>query len=159
MEWHIFPEGRRRHPAPAFRLPSAQGDVVSLDDQRGWDNVVLFFSHGDDCEACQQALREFALRRMQYAAQEAKVFAILPQATERLRDRNYPFPLLADPQRRVYQQYSELLGEDADGQVMLFVLDRYGAPYAAVVRRESDGDDMHDEALRWLDYIQLQCPE
>jgi len=33
-------------PAPNFRLASAQGDEVALEDYRGQRNVVLWFSQG-----------------------------------------------------------------------------------------------------------------
>lgn len=33
-------------PAPAFRLPSAQGPDVALEDYRGKLNVILWFSKG-----------------------------------------------------------------------------------------------------------------
>jgi hypothetical protein len=43
--------------------------------------------------------------------------------------------------------------------VLFFVLDRYGAPYAATVANEPGDEDLHTELLEWLDYIELQCPE
>jgi peroxiredoxin len=33
-------------PAPSFRLPSAQGPEIGLEDYRGRSNLVLWFSKG-----------------------------------------------------------------------------------------------------------------
>jgi hypothetical protein len=42
---------------------------------------------------------------------------------------------------------------------MVFVIDRYGAPYAAVVGADPADPGLHAELLEWLSFIELQCPE
>jgi hypothetical protein len=42
---------------------------------------------------------------------------------------------------------------------MLFVLDRYGAPYAALTGPELDDPGLQQEVLEWLAFIEVQCPE
>ncbi len=164
MEWHIFPENERRSPAPAFRLPSNRGKPFALDDNRGWGNLVLFFAHGKECPACQAALQEFAARRLEYGAVDAQVVPILPQTAAEIAGMPYPFPVVADPQGTARRQYAELVGVDgtaaeADGPVLFFVLDRYGAAYAAAVLHEPEDPELQPELLEWLDFIELQCPE
>ena len=165
MQWHIFTEDRRRSPAPSFRLPSSQGKPFSPDDQRGWANLVLFFAHDRSCQRCQAALQEFAARRIEYGAVEAKVIPILPNSAAQVAALTYPFPVLADLEGTARARYAELVGVDASassarhGRVMLFVLDRYGAPYAAAVLEEPDDPELQVDLLEWLDFIEIQCPE
>ncbi len=165
MQWHIFREDLRRSPAPSFRLPTNQGKSFSPDDQRGWGNLVLFFAHDRSCPICQAALQEFAARRIEYGAVEAKVVPILPSSAAQVAALTYPFPVLADPDGIARARYAGLVGMEersagsAHDPVMFFVLDRYGAPYAAGVLDEPDDPDLQAELLEWLDFIEIQCPE
>ena len=165
MQWHIFTEDRRRSPAPSFRLPSSQGKPFSPDDQRGWGNLVLFFGHDRTCSRCQAALQEFAARRIEYGAVEAKIVPVLPNTGAQVAALTYPFPVLADPDGAVRARYGELVGVESFGSrsshdpVMFFVLDRYGAPYAATVLDEPDDPELQLGLLEWLDFIEIQCPE
>jgi hypothetical protein len=49
------------------------------------------------------------------------------------------------------------LVKDTDG--LLFVLDEFGAPYAALMGAEQAGERLNDEVLSWLQFISVQCPE
>jgi hypothetical protein len=42
---------------------------------------------------------------------------------------------------------------------VLYVLDRYQAPYAALVEDELPTENLYSDISAWLDYIQIQCPE
>jgi peroxiredoxin len=159
MEWHIFAENQRRTPAPGFRLPSNRGGTFSLDDYRGWGNVVLFFSHGLDCAACRAALGDFAAHRAAYGAQEAKIVPVIPGSQSDLTEMVYPFALLSDPRGIVRQKYADLLGVEPEKHAMVFVLDRYGAPYAGSALLEADDPELQAGVLEWLDFIEIQCPE
>jgi peroxiredoxin len=166
LTWILFDEADHRRPAPYFRLPSAQGRPVALDDYRGRDNLVLFFGHSADCPNCGAALLGFASRLVAYNQQESVVLAIFHASADEIRDPEFldlPFPLLADPGGMVRQKYAGLMAESlVDSEdVLVFILDRYGAPYAALVGGELGigVDGFHHEALKWLEYIELQCPE
>jgi hypothetical protein len=77
----------------------------------------------------------------------------------------YPFPVLADQEGIARARYADLVGvgPEAPGSdhspIMLFVLDRYGAPYAATVLDEPDDPELQVDLLEWLDFIEIQCPE
>ena len=82
-----------------------------------------------------------------------------------------PFPVLADPGGRVRQAYAGLMDESLvnEGDTLLFVLDVYGAPYSAYVSAlgsalgsAQDGlysPALHEDVLKWLEFIGMQCPE
>lgn len=160
MGWYAFPEEVRRRTAPGFCLPSNRGRPISLVDYRGRSNLVLFFAHGMDCAACRRALAEFAGTRADYRAQAAEVLVVSPDATERM---PAPFDVellvLCDPEGGTRRAYAALLPDGPGDDALLFVLDRYGAPYAALVCPEADAPALHREVLEWLAFIELQCPE
>jgi hypothetical protein len=46
-----------------------------------------------------------------------------------------------------------------EGSALLYVLDVYGAPWAAYIGESLDEDGLLDEVLSWLVFIGVQCPE
>jgi peroxiredoxin len=169
MDWHIFTETERRTPAPAFRLPDSQGRTFAIDDNRGWGNVILFFAHHPDCPCCRETLNEFAARRLEYGADNAKPVVVLPSAPDVVATLDYPFPVLAGEHAAAWLRYAEMLGvHDAPGgaptgegkpPVMFFVIDRYGSACAGAALPDADAPELHTELLEWLDFIEMQCPE
>ena len=166
LTWILFDEADHRRPAPYFRLPSALGRPVALDDYRGRDNLVLFFAHSVGCQDCVAALRSFASHMPAYNRQESVILAIFPDPVEEIHVSgllDLPFPLLEDSGSAVRRKYAGLMAESLveAGDVLLFVLDRYGAPYTALVGDELGigAEGFHRETLKWLEYIELQCPE
>jgi peroxiredoxin len=128
---------------------------------RGRWNLVLYFSHGPGCLQCQNLTEELASLQDDFDFMEARLLVIWPVAMEDLPDsKEYPFPVLADPDGEVRRTYAEYLGIKALNEpILLVVLDRFGAPYAAAFGEEVDPDSAARETLDWLDYIGLQCPE
>ena len=57
------------------------------------------------------------------------------------------------------RRYADLLGADPAKDAMLFVIDRHGGIYAGTILDEPDRPELHDEALDWLEFIEVQCPE
>ena len=169
MTWIMFDEADRRTASPYFRLPSLYKREVGLDDYRGRDNLVLFFAHSLDCPGCREALQGFASRMGDYARQDTVVLAIFPEPVEALRRdeelAELPFPALSDEGGRVRAVYTGLMDSSLvkPDQNVLFVLDQYGAAYAALV--DPEGEDrqpestLHYDILKWLEYIGMQCPE
>ena len=43
-------------PAPSFRLPTAQGAEIGLEDFRGNKNVVVWFTKGMACPFCRSQM-------------------------------------------------------------------------------------------------------
>jgi peroxiredoxin len=163
MKWYSFGEAQRRRRAPDFRLTAAGGQAVTLDDYRRQHNLVLFFTHNSDCASCEALMRDFAARRADYRAQDAQVVAIVPATQERVRhlqaDLNLSYPLLADPQAAAQRAYMQLIPDAPGDKNAVFVIDRYGAPYAALVDAVPDDPAVHEEILDWLGFIEVQCPE
>lgn len=95
-------------PAPSFRLPSAQGSEVALEDYRG-GNVILFFAKGMACGFCRQKMSQLARGLPRFRELHTEVLQIAPTPLERARfyARNFslPFPYLCDPGYRAYAAY------------------------------------------------------
>lgn len=161
VAWYAFPEDIRRRVAPRFRLSSSQGRPVSLTDYRGRCNLVLLFAHGTDCRACRHAVEVFAVHRDVYRVHAAEVLIVFPTAAETASIPSFDgYPqVLLDPQGAVRQAYAALLPDASPVDVLLFVLDRYGAPYAALACPEPDEAALRPEVLEWLAFIEVQCPE
>jgi peroxiredoxin len=87
-------------PAPGFRLPSAQGPDVALDDYRGRKNVIVWFSKGMACVFCRQHMSQLARLYPELVKRDTEVLEITP--TKVARGRFYaskyrlPFPYLCD---------------------------------------------------------------
>lgn len=165
MPWILFDEADHRTPVPFFRLDSVQSRKVALDQYRGRDNLVILFVHDANCEACRKALASFAASSRDYLLHDAVVLAIIPQPVLVLQADAFfldlPFPVLSDPQGATRQNYARLMDaslvpEEAN---LLFVLDQYGGPYAALIEQELDSPTLHRDVLKWLEYIGMQCPE
>jgi peroxiredoxin Q/BCP len=95
--------------APSFRLPSAQGGDVGLQDYAGRRNVILFFAKGMACGFCRQKMSQLARGAPRFQTLDADVVMIAPTTLERGRfyAKNFPlpFPYLCDPDYRVYEAY------------------------------------------------------
>lgn len=62
--------------APAFELPDADMNVVSLDGYRGANNVVLYFYPRDDTPGCTTEALDFTARAADFAATGTTVIGI-----------------------------------------------------------------------------------
>lgn len=88
-------------PAPGFRLPSAQGPEVALEDFRGRKNVIVWFTKGMACVFCRQHMSQLSRAYDEIRKRDAEVLEISPSTPEkgRLYAAKYklPFPYLCDP--------------------------------------------------------------
>lgn len=165
MGWILFDEADHRAPVPYFRLPSIQGRPVALDDYRGRDPLVLFFAHDPGCASCRVALESFASRLGDYNRLGAVVLAIFPDAVESLKAdptlAGLPFPVLSDANGAARDRLASLVDASlvTDEDHIVYVLDEYGAPYAAFTGSELPGSGFQNEVLKWLEYIEARCPE
>jgi len=101
------------HPSPAidFSLPNLEGKQVSLADFRG-KPVVLIFYLGYGCLHCVEQLHEFAAHTKELEEAGLTVIAVstdeqsaLKKAFADLKDKQFPFDLLADPDLEVFKEY------------------------------------------------------
>jgi peroxiredoxin len=165
--WIIFDEEDRRIPAPRFCLEALGDRQVCVDEYCEDCNLVLVFTHTLECEACLELLQSFSGRLQEYALADGQILAVLPERLEVLEGvpalLELPFPVLADPGGRVRQAYAGLMDESLvkESDTLLFVLDVYGAPYSAFVTAESGlhSPTLHEDVLKWLEFIGVQCPE
>jgi peroxiredoxin len=96
-------------PAPNFRLASAQGGEVALEDYRGQKNVILWFSRGLFCPFCRRYMTQLRLGYRQIQERGAEILQVTWSTPEeaRLYFRQYQllFPYLCDPERAMYPLY------------------------------------------------------
>lgn len=96
-------------PAPNFRLASAQGPEIALEDYRGKRNVILWFSLGLACPFCRRYMTQLRLGYSEIQKRGAEILQVTHSTPEeaRLYFQQYQllFPYLCDPERAVYQLY------------------------------------------------------
>ena len=103
-------------PAPLFRLPTAGGASVGLQDFHGRKTAILWFTKGFGCPFCRQQMSH--LRRAMPAFEPFDAVVLLIARTPPARARVYakhfalPFPYLCDSEGSVRSAYG--LGERAN---------------------------------------------
>jgi thioredoxin-dependent peroxiredoxin len=94
--------------APDFVLPASDGNPVRLSDLRG-KPVVLYFYPRDDTPGCTKEACAFRDRKTELAKLGAKLLGISGddlESHQKFRDKfSLNFPLLADTEHQVAQQY------------------------------------------------------
>ena len=92
-------------PARAFRLPSAAGAEIALDDFKSRSPVVLWFTKGMACPFCRQQMSQLARGYPRIKEHGAEVLEVTSSTLDRARfyARRFslPFPYLCDPDYRV----------------------------------------------------------
>jgi peroxiredoxin Q/BCP len=95
-------------PAPDFELTSDRGETVKLSDLRG-KPVVLYFYPKDDTPGCTAQACGIRDAYGEFQRSGAVVLGISPddeRSHEKFRDKyELPFPLLADTEHEVAEQY------------------------------------------------------
>ena len=116
-------EGKR---APAFTLPDASGEKVSLKDFAG-QHVIVYFYPRDDTPGCTKEACAFRDDIRKYEKRNAVVIGISPDgaASHARFAKKYklPFTLLSDPDKKVMEKYG------AFGEKMM-----YGKKTQGVIR-------------------------
>lgn len=164
--WIRFDTEDRLMPAPGFCLPDPAGEAVCLADFRGDCNLVVYFPSTADCAPCETVIAGLAARAESYRQHNARLIVVAPAppAAQRTPRPEAGLVTLSDPGGETRQAYAGLM---AEGLVrpeddLLFVLDEYGAPYAALLGASQGIDQaeaLHEAALAWLEFISVQCPE
>jgi len=152
---------------PLFQLPAMNRDhPVPVWQYRQTRNLAIFILHDLSCPTCQERLAELAAHYAQYRALDAEVLAIVGETdgsfTPAIAPEEVPFPLLLDRDNTVR---ARLLGTTAteattSPPVGLFACDRFGEIFATS-RARDDADELlgQTQAIAWLEFIDLQCPE
>jgi peroxiredoxin len=88
-------------PAPGFRLPSAQGPEIGLEDYRERKNLIVWFTKGMACVFCRQHMSQLGRAHAEIQKRDAEVLEVTPTPPERGRfyasKYRLPFPYLCDP--------------------------------------------------------------
>src|SRR5690606_22860009 len=90
--------------APAFSLPSIQGETISLDDYKGKRNILLWFSRGFTCNFCRGHMENIAAGYDMLLENGVEIIQIapnLPETAQRYFEPNMPrHPFICDPDKR-----------------------------------------------------------
>ncbi len=163
MKWHVFSGRETELPAPDFCLTSSAGDTLCDSTYRQRVKQVLVFPSGAERADWTPVLESFAQHAEEINRQGAVLLALLPAPAEAIRgidsDLVYHFPILADPQGEVRRSYEQLLRGDTGTSHLVFVLDAFGAPFAAAINAKPTDEALYDQIAQWLDFIAIQCPE
>ena len=135
-------------PAPAFTLPDAGGNPVSLESFQG-RNVIVYFYPKAATPGCTTEACDFRDNLSSLAAAGVKVLGISPDAPAKLakfRDRDrLTFPLLSDPDHKVEKAYGaygekKLYGKTTTGVIRsTFVIDPGGVVSRAYYNVKATG--------------------
>ncbi len=95
--------------APDFTVGDDQGNMVSLADYRGEQNVVLVFYPGNETPGCTEQLCAVRDDWDDFSAANVQVFGVNPANAASHRsfreNHNFPFPLLADTEGELVRNY------------------------------------------------------
>jgi len=160
---HAFQRPEALLPAPDFCLTSAAGETICGSVYRQRLKQVLLFPAGASAAEWAPALHAFGDHAEEYSRLEAMVLALVPAGAEAIRgiDRGlaYHYPVLADEGGRVRQAYESLLAGDTGTGHLVFVLDAFQAPYAAIINADPADPALFEQIEQWLAFIAVQCPE
>lgn len=106
--------------APNFRLASAQGPDIALEDYRGQKNVLLWFSRGLFCSFCRRYMAQLSLGYQELQARATEILQITystpKEAQLYFRQYQLSFPYLCDPERAVFPRYGIRIARPPIGQ-------------------------------------------
>jgi len=95
--------------APSFRLPTAQGTEVGLEDFRGKQNVIVWLTKGMGCPFCRAQMSQLArsYEDIRRAGAEVLEVSVSPLSRAQLYAQKFklPFPYLCDPDYRVHNAW------------------------------------------------------
>jgi peroxiredoxin len=157
----LFDESDRQSPAPAFSLQSKGEDLIAQSDYYERNNLVLIFSPEDISPQEQISIDSILKQQTRIETENARVLTLHPQPIGNLTAEQSPtIPILEDVDGTTRAKYAGLVAPDLIRQqdVMIYVLDTFGAPYVCLVGEQVD-ESIVNEILSWLLYMNIQCPE
>jgi peroxiredoxin len=112
--------------APSFRLPSAQGPEIGLEDFRGKKNVVVWFTKGMACPFCRSHMSQLSrvyddLQKLDTEVLEVSISGV-SRAQAYAKKFKLPFTYLCDPDYQVRRAWGlERRSQDLGQYVRNFV--------------------------------------
>lgn len=138
-----------------FALKSREGAETRLSDYRGHYNLILVFNEQPEDVHC--LLRECACRYQSIREQGAELLLIVPEIALRQNESlQLPFPVLEDPDQQTASAYG--LQKNTRPISGIFVADRFGELFASYLGSEI-ANATYSSILKWLEFINSQCPE
>src|SRR5690348_17596004 len=137
-----------------FVLKSTEGREIRLSDYRGRSNLVLIFSATSG--ECVPLIGELASHDRAIHEQQVQVLLIVYRDEELNRPLQLPFPILMDLNQLVYADYG--LNKTGDPVPGIFIADRFGELVASYVAADT-ASATFASTLKWLEFINSQCPE
>lgn len=138
-----------------FVLRSTAGAEVRLSDYRGRSNLILIF--GALSAQCSVLIGDVAAQYQRLREEQAEVLFIIPAPIEKDEQPiQLPFPVLVDSGRQLYAEYGLQLNSDPISGI--FIADRFGELAASYVGPET-ANATCASILKWLEFINSQCPE
>lgn len=160
----LSPEGTYPTKGTRFRDFTLWSDAdkrVSLSDFRGRKNVILLFA-GLPTEHLVDVMEGFTAYHEQLEDLNACVAIVLALPLTELGHIKRPairdVYLFSDPDRAVHKA-AGALNEHEMPAPALYVLDRYAEIFAAFRTRDGQRIPEVREMIRWLEFIEAQCPE
>jgi peroxiredoxin Q/BCP len=96
-------------PARPFRLPAAQGGEIGLDDFKGRQSVVVWFTKGMACVFCRQQMSQLLRAYPRIKDRGGEVLQVTTSTPSRARfyaeKFTLPFPYLCDPEFQVFRAW------------------------------------------------------
>jgi len=143
-----------------FQLSSAEGKQILLSEHRGRSNMVLILA--GESKGAADFLSKLQRHQTELAENEAGVLVVFAGSQQHASDLknslHLDFEVVADKDGRVHR----LLGAtDPAGHLCpaVFITDRFGEVYAAYSGANNKVLPGFDEVLRWIEFINRQCPE
>jgi hypothetical protein len=144
---------------PDIELETQSGERAGTAEVLQRQEVVLALLHSD-CPPCARLLETLAARHADFLGRRTAVRILgpptLPGSTDRLAW--LPFPLLVDGEGVAGRTLRTVLGLE-DERAFVLTADRFGRLYSRLDVHAHPPEWVVGEALSWLDFIQMQCPE
>ena len=138
-----------------FMLRSTAGAEVRLSDYRSRSNLIVIV--GTPSAQRSLLIRDLAAWYQRIREEQAEVLLIIPaMLEEREQPVQLPFPVLVDSGRQLYTEYG--LQANSDPISGVFIADRFGELAASYVGSETT-NATSASILKWLEFINSQCPE
>ncbi len=160
--------GRQLHgeittrPIPLHDVLTDSGAVYSPGSVRGRRQVALLMAHESGCLACYDYARQMAGIAAALDEADADALIVVPGIARDAAAWRHGLPvgarLLADPEGRWKHAVAGHVEIDPSG-VLLVLLDRYLAPRVVSAAAEAGGLADPSDAVDWLRYLALECPE
>jgi mycoredoxin len=167
--WTVQPPTAEQYRAPISErpipLPPRTVKMVgdgSIEALRGRRPVALFLAHDAGCLACFGYARRIGRQGEAFAASDATPVVVVrsaPEAAHEWRDSlAASVVLVADRDGSWRNAIADQVGFGTD-TVGLLILDRWHAARAGSMATEAGGLIDPSEAVRWLEFVELECPE